>query len=454
MQTQIDQYWLTIRTGDPFADAGGLVVDFLQHLPQFKNKPIMDLVAYATDIYIDSWDAKLHPFFLNSTITQAAFIGDRKRTETLAYFENLITEEVPFRRGHCEITGRLTSLFQAGRNNQILGGSGTFVNFHSNLEPGIFLCKEMLIRMFFVPLGVNRLADKLALVVSNNIHVQRFFVYQNVIENIDGLKRGDSKGPLKSRFRNPANALFRFIDHYATHLKANLNTEERHDFDVQATNLELYLFSNLGQKPEIVAHTMDAEVFQFYAFCQTRYPIEWQAFVQRQYSPDNYAKSVFNEVEKKWETKEGEEITFEEYERWRNFALNGLLNKLPITQYLLKWSKHNYIPLEIIKTYHVAIRNMQKEAIEKIEALTDLIVTQSPEYSENMINEFNNAMSRIELRKIFLALQELAYRKNTKDAIISAKEYVEYLIPAGTAWTELRDLFVICIYQKRHLKNA
>lgn len=453
MKQLLDTTWLTARSGDPFADVGGMVIDYFSHLPQLKNKSIIDLIDYAADIYINNWDAKLHPFFLNSTITQAQFIGDRKRKETLDYYTHLLNEDIPVRQGYCEITGRKTSLFPAGRNNQILTGSGTFVNYHSNLQPATYLCKEIIIRMFFVPFGVHRLADKLALVTSNNVKVQQYFVFQNCINNMDALTKGTSVGPFKSVFRNPANSVFRFIDNYLLHLEKHLNSDEKRDFDPGSTSVELYHFSNLGQKPEIDLYTMDSDVFLFYTFCQTKYKNDWQLFIQRHYSPDNYSKSIFNQEAQKWETKEGEEITFAEYQRWRNFVLNALFNKGPLTRIFLKWSEHNPLPMGIIATYQTQIRGMKKGTVEKIEAIALFIVSQEVSYVEDVIQGLNSAMSRVELRKLFLEIQELAYRHRAKDAIVSASEYLDYLLPAGAAWTELRDLFVISIYQKRHLSE-
>lgn len=449
MKELIDADWLTARTGDPFADVGGLVIDFFLHYPLVKNKSILGLIEYAADIYINTWESKLHPFFLNSTITQAQFVGDRKRQETMDYFSHLLNEDIPCRPGYCEITGRKTTLFPAGRNNLILGGSGTFVNFHSNLQPGTYLSKEVLIRMFFVPLGVRRLADKIALLTSNNEKVQQFFVFQNCIDNMEGLKNATSKGPLKSVFRNPANALFRFVDDYLAHLESSLNTDEKQDFDPSSTSVELYHFSNLGQKPEIALYSLDSDVFRFYTFCQTTYKTDWQVFLQRHYSPDNYSKSVFNEEEQKWETKEGEEITFEEYQRWRNFVLTGLFNKQSLSKYFLKWSQYNPLPMGIINTYQTQIRGMKKGTIEKIDSLSTFIVHQDIPYADNVIKDLNSAISRVELRKIFLKIQELAYQQRAKEAIISAGDYLEYLLPPASPWTELRDLFVISIYQNR-----
>lgn len=453
MKYFLDSKALTARTGDPFADVGGMVIDFLWHSPQLKNKPIQELIAYATDIYIDNWDAKLHPFFLNSTITQAQFIGDRKRKETLDYFTALISEDIPYVQGYCEITGRKTSLFPAGRNNQILAGSGTFVNYHANLQPGTYLSKEILIRIFFVPLGVHRLADKIALMTSNNEKILQFFVFQNCINNLDAIKNKLSLGPLKSVFKNPANAVFRFVDDYLQHLETSLNTEEKTNFDPSSTSIELYHFSNLGQKPEIVLYGLDNEIFLFYTFCQKIYKNEWQIFVQRHYNPDNYSKSVFNEEEQKWETKEGEEITFAEYQRWRNFVLNALLNKSSLSKIFLKWSEHNFLPMQIITTYQIKIRGMKKNLVEKIEAMAAFIVLQDEEYIEDTIAILNSAMSRSELRKLFLKIQALAFQHGAKEAILSASEYVDYLLPIGSSWSELRDLFVISIYQKRYLQQ-
>jgi CRISPR-associated protein Cst1 len=443
----------TCVTGDAFADTGGLVIQFLQHLPQFKGKNIMHLINFVADVYIDNWQAKLHPFFLNSTITQAQFVGERKRQETLDYFNSLIDEEVYNHIGYCEISGRKTKLFPAGRNNQILGGSGTYVNFHFSGQPGVYLSKETIIRMFFVPFGVHRLADKMSLLISNNEKVSQFFVFQNCLANMAAIKDNTSEGPLKSVFRNPASALFKFIDGYQYHLNRSLNTEEKNDFDAGQTNLSLYHFSNLGQKPEIAVYTMDNVVFSFYHFCNTAFYQVWQKFIIANYSPDNYKKSIFNEQTNQWETKEGEEITFEEYAKWKNFVLNNLLHGGSLVKIFLKWSRYNYLPFEIIKTYQIVIRQMKHKTLEKIEILSEFIAKQGEDATEEHIDCLNNVMSRIELRKFFLSIQSLAYTQNSKAALISAEDYVEYLLPKGVFWSELRDLLVIAIYQKRNEKT-
>ena len=83
----IDYDWLTHPTGDPFADVGGYVIKYLRN--KHHEKDILDLIEYMANIYINKWEGKINPFFLNSAITQPAFKGDVKLKETLKYFFNL-----------------------------------------------------------------------------------------------------------------------------------------------------------------------------------------------------------------------------------------------------------------------------------------------------------------------------------------------------------------------------
>jgi len=86
----IETTHLTKPTGDPFADTGGFVIEQLWKLPEFKEKNILELIKYTTKVYVNNWNAKLHAFFLNSKITQAAFKGDRKIQEAIKYYTGLL----------------------------------------------------------------------------------------------------------------------------------------------------------------------------------------------------------------------------------------------------------------------------------------------------------------------------------------------------------------------------
>ncbi len=94
MNEKINIEYLTRLTGDPFADTGGWVIKYLWEQPHLKDKDILELIEYVAKIYVDKWSGKLHAFFLNSTITQPAFKGQRKIEEALKYYKSLIDETV------------------------------------------------------------------------------------------------------------------------------------------------------------------------------------------------------------------------------------------------------------------------------------------------------------------------------------------------------------------------
>ncbi len=130
----IDYEWLTKPTGDPFADVGGFVIKYLWSIPTCEGMDIDELIEFVTKIYVNNWDGKLNTFFLNSKITQPAFKGDRKTEETLKYFNSLLNESQDCEVGYCRISGKQGKLYTAGRDNSIMSGSGTFINFHHSFD--------------------------------------------------------------------------------------------------------------------------------------------------------------------------------------------------------------------------------------------------------------------------------------------------------------------------------
>ncbi len=251
-------------TGDPFVDIGGYVIKNLITQEAYKDKSILELIESVAKIYVNNWGGKLHAFFLNSTITQAAFKGDKKIQATLAFYKGLIEETAPSQLGYCRITGQKTKLFPAGRDNYILSGSGTFINFHHSYEDGLYVSKEALIRTFFVPFGLIQLGDKIALINSNNDKVTEFFTYQNCYKNQQELGSCISEGVLRSDFNSPANALFDFATQCINNGRQVAYSEEIEQYNIM---LNLYLFTNFGAKPEVVLYHLSADLFKFYAYC-------------------------------------------------------------------------------------------------------------------------------------------------------------------------------------------
>ncbi|MBK8519007.1 MAG: hypothetical protein IPL55_22800 [Saprospiraceae bacterium] len=149
------------RSGDPFADTGALVIAYLQKTPMYRDKDILELIEAVAKIYVNIWNSKVHPFFLNHSITQPAFDSQRKILETVKYYKSLINGEAEGEEGYCRILGTKGKLFSAGRSNYMMAGSGTFMNFHHGFEGGLMLSKEALIRIFLCAWELSLLGIKL-----------------------------------------------------------------------------------------------------------------------------------------------------------------------------------------------------------------------------------------------------------------------------------------------------
>ena len=453
---KVNSHYLTNITGDPFADTGGLVIKYLWTLPHLRDKDIMGLIDYVANIYVNKWGGKLHAFFLNSTITQPAFKGQRKIDETLKFYMGIIEETGKFQEGYCRISGYKANLFSAGRDNHILSGSGTFINFHHNFESGLYLSKEILIRTFFVPLGLIQLNDKVAMLSSNYEKVTEFFVERNCQQNLQAISSGIAEGVLKSEFNNPANALFSFADSYLnTHLKELLDGEEDILFNKADVTINLYHFTNFGASPEVVIHVLESKVFKFYAFCnRIKIRKDWNKFVRTNYTNSKHKGASFNEDREVWDSK-NEVIDYEVYKIWKNGVLENLLTGKSILGSILRWNIKHPFPFIIVEIYQTVIKNMEKKTIEKIVQIADFIVTNhKSDFVGKKINELYGKSGSYNMRQLLLRLNSENYQSGANEPLITVTDYSDYLFPDGGNWIEVRNLLIIAIYEKLHKMNV
>lgn len=444
--SSIENDYFTDTTGDPFADIGGLAIKHLQKQEHLKNKSILELVEYIAKIYVNNWDGKLHTFFLNSKITQVAFKGQRKIDEAVKYYSDLLNDKEEFQIGYCRLSGRKTKLYPAGRDNHILSGSGTFINFNHGFQNGIYLSKEILIRMFFVPFGSIGLGDKIALLYSNQSDVTELFVVENCKRNFSKIGSGNSEGVLKSKFNNPANAIFKYADEYISKASSKASKKDR-------ITLNLYHFTNFGASPHINLYTLPSFVFDFYRTCQHDYKLEWNKFINSHYKNSKHKGAIYNEATSNFEyskKKEREIITKENFESWGNIILEKLLRGQSILNNILYWSKKYPFNFRITKLYQHYIRNMEQKTLEKIEELAHFIVEMNENKISKAINKLNGFKKGYELRKYMLNLIVDNYKNKTEKPLISLTEYVEYLFPDGSYWRDINTLLLIAIYQKLH----
>lgn len=447
----IDYEWLTKPTGDPFADIGGFAIEYLSE--KFPGNDILELIEYITKIYVEKWGGKLNAFFLNSKITQPAFQGTRKIEETMKYFGALLKETEPYELGYCRITGRETKLFFGGRDNSIMTGSGTLINFHHFFQKGIVLSKEALIRIHFVPFACQQLFGRIGLIQSNNELLSKLFVKVTIEKNLHNISVGLSEGVATSELNKPANAIFGFIDDAIDKMK------DFKDENNAIPSLTLYHFTNFGASPEIQLYQLPAKVFLFYRTClQTKFIDDWQKFVRSHYSDGQHKGAKYNLQTGKFElikSKEAETIDQDEYKQWFNRIYNKLLINETIRPEILRWSRKHPFNFEIVSIYQQNIIGMKKETINKIKELAAFLVREKDaDKIKKRINALDGAKNAAELRRFFLKQAVVPnYLEGKQEPIISVDDYVNYLFPDGTYWGEIRDILLIAIYQEMHEEN-
>jgi len=448
----IDYKWLTKPTGDPFADAGGFAIEYLSE--KFPEKNILELIEYITKIYVEKWDGKINAFFLNSKITQPRFDSKRKIEETLKYFESLINESEPYEIGYCRITGQETKLFFAGRDNSIMTGSGTFINFHHFFQKGISLSKEALIRMYFIPFSCQQLEGKICLIQSSNEKLSKLFVKRTIDQNLKDIATGTSTRIAKSNLNKPANAIFDFVDYSLNYLNELIKEE-----DIMPS-LTLYHFTNFGTSPGIDIYQLPSQVFLFYRTCmQPKFKTDWQSFVRSHYFDNKkYRSAKYNLQFGTFElikSKETETIDFEEYKQWSNRIYDKLIANESILPQILRWSRKHPFKFEIVSIYQQNIMGMKKETINKIKELAAFLVREeNADKIKKRIRALDSVKNAAGLRR-FILHDVIAenYNSGNKEAIVTLEDYINYLFPDGSYWSEIRDLLLIAIYQEMHERN-
>lgn len=444
--TSINYEKLWSPSGDVFADAGSYALKYLSE--RLPDKDILELIDFATDIYVNKWGGKLNPFFLNSTITQPAFKGEKKTTETHKYFISLLNESSPSIDGVCRILGIRTKLFSAGRNNSVLTGSGTFANFHHHFEEGLMLSKEALIRFHFLPLATEMLTGRLCVINSSNSKISELYAYNCCEKNLANIAHNISEGVLMNPSKNPSTAIFRFLDKIL--LMAGTDC---------SGFIDLYHFTNFGATPDLQIYTLPFEAFDFYKETQKPNNREtWQRFVSAYYrKPSDLKKAEFDKKTLTFnvlEKKEERIVEENEYKYWNNTIYQNLINQKSILHQILKWSVNNTFNINLVKCYLYNILKMKKETIDKIMTLANFVVDNTKEADfKKVLTKLNGIKSSSLLRKFLLTIVEKNFHDGNAEPIITVQDYTEYLFPDDNFWKEIRDVLLIAIYQKLHEKE-
>ena len=434
---QIDYNRLWSPSGDPFVDAGGYALKFLSE--KFPDKDILELIEFATDIYVDRWGAKLNSIFLNSKITNPSCKA--KKSETIDFFKRLIEGEEKAIRGFCRIFGVETELYPAGRNLSVLSGSGKFTNFHHSFEEGLMFSKEVIIRYHFLPLGCEMLLKDICVISSNRAQTAELYATECCSRILMAVGQNNSVGILKNEARSESTAIFRFVEKLLSHYTDYENKE----------TISLFHFSNFGANPNLKIYTLPFQAFYFYTITQRyEYKTQWNNFVSRYYKSKNFKydderDSYISSIDKKI-------IEKSQYEYWRNVIYDKLLKSQSIIYEIREWSKENIFDRQLFANYLNLVHKMKSETLDKLNEIADFIITDTQNV-EKTIKKLNGISSAYLLKRFIVQIAQKNYTDGNEKAIITVKDYTEYLFPETSSWRETRDILLIALYQKLHEKN-
>jgi CRISPR-associated protein Cst1 len=453
----INYEWLTRPTGDPFADVGGYVIEYLSEKDASKN--ILEWIEEIAKLYHNNFLKSIYSNFPNTPLTQSystlpnenAKI-EKRIGETVKKFHDIILNKTT-KPGFCRITGAETMTIELSKDYFILAGSGAFVNFHHAFSSGLMVSKEIAIRLFFAPLGVIKLSDKFALLQSSAPEMTRFFAQNNCKTNYELIIKGiNTSHFFDFPIRHISSALFSFIDDAIAIVRIQLEQKKE-------ITLTLFHYSNFNQGASLEHFHIPANVFAFYAFCtQGKYLKDWNYFIRSQYYNAKQKGAVYNsktecfDIEKKG-TKNSTD--FNSYKTWINFVYNKLLNGQSILKDFLRWSKKHQIDFKIIEVYQEKIGFMKKETIEKIKEMANFITqNENEDVIKKSIGALNGAKNPYLLRRFIIKnIVAENYKQGNEKALVSLDDYANYLFPDGNSWQEIRDMLIIAIYQNMHKLN-
>ncbi|MFD1874316.1 type I-B CRISPR-associated protein Cas8b1/Cst1 [Hymenobacter bucti] len=439
-------------SGDPFTDVGAAVLQTL--LAQHPNWQEQDALKFATDVYVQSWQSKLHAFFLNSGITNPANKG-KEVERTLEYYGALLADDPKQAKGWCRVSGQYEPLFPAGRENQVLAGSGTFLNFNHGLEQGLQLGRSALLNIYFAPLGCLEVGGNPALIHSSRPEVTVFLAASNLKENLRPAATELKPGLAKSSRGNAANALFGYVDDILKEVKR----ESSKLTDGSAPALTLYNFTNFGAKPDVVLHHLSATVFDFYQQVMSEYKEPWTWFVRA-----HYRSSKFKGARAQPDTtalfvpgKAHEALTIVEpttYRAWYNPVYNYLLAGRSLLEMIKKWCRYQRFPFDLTTYYCEKILHMDQRTFELISRVARYVATQTDDSAiKRTLTRLSTARTGSEVRLLLVGLQRRNYETDATEPLLRLDDYVRYLFPDGSSWREIRDLLLISLYEQLHENN-
>jgi CRISPR-associated protein Cst1 len=95
---------------------------------------------------------------------------------------------------------------------------------------------------------------------------------------------------------------------------------------------------------------------------------------------------------------------------------------------------------------------MRQEQIDSIRDISNKIVALAQRDGDfkKLLTPIEGARYAHQLRTAILRMAKAHYKNGEPEPFVRLNDYVDYLFPDGQSWYEMRDLMLICLYEKLH----
>ena len=379
------------------------------------------------------WKNWVSIFTTNHPLTNPSKKGDRILDFKEDLLKHIADTENLNQSGDCIGCGRRDANTWLSRTGVPLTGSGKLRNFFPTFAEGVGYCAACALAIQLSPLAFMATGGKFLALHSNSWRALRSWARVCIGDVRQQHLQQEITGCYNPGYANPRNGLF----HMAREM---IQVQEmRTDENIA---MQVYCFTNFGQKPELEIFYMPAPVFRFLRFVyQSEFKTAWRGIVQSGYVKVNWAK-----VESE-----------EDYKNRTNRVYENLLEGRSILGFFLnrhtRKSRGNW---ELLSLYLKEVRAMKQTQLDKIKQVGDLIADSIRKSGrDRRLLQLERARSYSDFRNALRYIIRDRIEQGAPDPLFSLDDYMEHLFPASdhftaTPWRETRDLLLFRIYEQLH----
>ncbi len=436
--------------GDPFVEIGRLgLVEFcgrdkFNNFKEFRKhiEKIFNIYTFKTSGRIGQIFSSNSKFTHNST---GKDLNERLR-QALGYYDSLIQESFD---GYCISCGKKDDLCNVSKTVFPLTSGNSNTNFTSFFSNKFLMCKECMSSLFFTPVNMQKVAGRMAFMISSNQEINKFWSEETVLEfNSNVVKNIDSL--VDSKINIFENFIYKVIE--------ELQEEELFG------DMTFYLLSNVDKGSEIELIHIYENQMRFInkvapKFFKNNLPTkqkdEWNYLIFR-YSAkdkkDKYRERKENIKGKNKTIKFNNEVIEQKNYKATIRYFNPLISSFIQGKSILRFFKKEKVSWLLTTIYLKEIQNMREERLQVLKKVADglqlLNSGDDKDFIKRVVFPIEKTKSGSELRtKLREFMRKVLTKDNTK-TLFTADEMVLQILPNGESWQETKDILLIALYEK------